>query len=422
MKFKMGFSLLLAMCISRVFSQDTLTVMQYNLLDYNNSPSACVPFVAKTGYIRTILEYVMPDILGVNEVYPNTNTANYLLNNALNVNGATYYKSSGYTNFAGSNLVNVVYYNSNKLFMVSNQAVQTIYRDINIVKFYYRDTNLALTHDTIYLHICVAHLKASVGYEADRNTMATDFMNVLNAVNTAGNYTFQGDFNLYTSTEPAYQTLIANTNAAMRFYDPINRPGDWNSNYSFRDIHTQSTHTAPSNCFSTGGMDDRFDFVLISNSIRLGNKKVLYVPGSYKTIGQDGYHYNDSLTDGTNNSAPSAVINALYNTSDHLPVSLKLKVTPTLTGISDEKTVSAFDVKFQNPVGDNLHLTLFSHTGEKIEIQVYDVIGNLVYEADFHSSGEVNELIMPFHYTKGIYFIKLVGTSRRILVKKIIRQ
>ncbi len=48
-----------------------------------------------------------------------------------------------------------------------------------------------------------------------------------------------------------------------RFYDPINRVGDWHNNPSYADIHTQSTHTVYNNCASTGGMDDRFDFIMV---------------------------------------------------------------------------------------------------------------------------------------------------------------
>jgi hypothetical protein len=45
-----------------------------------------------------------------------------------------------------------------------------------------------------------------------------------------------------------------------------------------------------------------------------------YLSGSLRPIGNDGLHFNSSITSGTNNSVPATVLTALYELSDHLPV------------------------------------------------------------------------------------------------------
>lgn len=80
--------------------------------------------------------------------------------------------------------------------------------------------------------------------------------------------------------------------------------GSWNNNDFFASVHSQSTHTS-GDCFSTGGSDDRFDFILTSDEIINGTDYMKLVPGSYKALGQDGQHFNDRLTGSPqNNSVP----------------------------------------------------------------------------------------------------------------------
>lgn len=421
-KFKiLLFTIILSFSDFILLSQDTVTVMQYNLLHYDISPAACIPIAEKTGYIKTICKHVKPDILGVNEMYPSYSTIDYLLNNALNTDGISYYKRSSYTNLAtGSELVNVLYYNDNKFGLISNTPIQTIIRDINLFRLFYRSPNLATTQDTIYLYVVIAHLKASQGYEAQRATMTNDLMNYLNSINAAKNYLMQGDFNLYSSTEAAYQNLISHANANIRFYDPINRAGNWSANYSYKDIHTQSTHNTGSSCFITGGMDDRFDFILISNDIRVGNKKVSYIPGSYKAVGQDGLHFNNDINASSNNSVTSEVMNALYNNSDHLPVSLKLKIN-YITGVEQNEPSDVFNIEVANPFSDKLEIWFNSKKQQDCIVQVYNPPGSICFESNLKVSVDENYFSIPVNLQKGFYFLKITGKNNKSIVKKIIR-
>lgn len=178
--------------------------------------------------------------------------------------------------------------------------------------------------------------------------MVANAMSYIRNHGLSDNLLFMGDLNLSRSSEQAYINLTYTYDGERYFYDPINREGNWNNNSSFKDVHTQSTHSGNTDCFSSGGLDDRFDFIMSSSSILNGENGIQMIDGSYKALGNDGQHYNKSITDApTNNSAPSDIINALYGMSDHLPVLAKLKVDATLS--INEVPNNIVAVKFPNP-------------------------------------------------------------------------
>ncbi len=330
-------SLLLTLSLT---AQDTLKIMQYNLLYYGKNTTFCTEannsMDSKNTALSTIINYAQPDIFCVNEIDASSSDADYLMHQVLNTSGITHWARA---NVTGSYLSNMMYYNSEKYHLLSQATISGNPRPVDVY-------NMALIADnTIQFTIFVAHLKAGNG-DNEAALRASTTQNVMNyiAAQGEGNYLIMGDFNVYTSDEECFQNLINPSNPDIAFNDPINRLGDWSANYSYAGVHTQSTHTA-SSCFSGGGMDDRFDFILISDPIKEGANQIEYIQNSYETIGQDGNHYNDNLTDGSNNAAPSNVITALYNMSDHLPVSLKLKLN---TNPPSAEPVTIFNKTFDN--------------------------------------------------------------------------
>ena len=91
-----------------IYAQDTLTVMHYNLLNFGNNTGYCNQsnnnYQDKTVYLKTIVAYVKPDILTVNEISNSTLYHDYILNNALNVDGINYYQKGNPPNFSSSNI------------------------------------------------------------------------------------------------------------------------------------------------------------------------------------------------------------------------------------------------------------------------------------------------------------------------------
>jgi endonuclease/exonuclease/phosphatase family metal-dependent hydrolase len=406
-------------------AQDTLTVMHYNLLAYGNFTSYCTSNNnnpnQKDAYIKTIVQHIKPDILTVNEMSSSATYQTRLLNNALNVDGETKYKRATISNTAGSDIVNMIYYNSEKLSLKQSYVAQSNVRDIDIFKLYYKGSNFA-EDDTIYIHCMVAHLKAgnTTSDETQRGIMASAAMAYYKKHFKAGNFMSMGDFNLYTFQEPAYQNFTNFIYPDYSFIDPVQREGNWNNNSSFKDVHTQSTHTN-GDCFSSGGMDDRFDFILASHSIINGKASVKYIPESYWAIGQDGKHYNKNLVDmPQNTTVPTEVLSALYQNSDHLPVMLKLLVDKSLA----INTIPSFDyINIPNPIQHSISVDLSSPQSQWLNVSLFDISGRLLLRATHKSPDGLYQLRLPCAGLKnGLYLLQLNDEDGRTHNQKIIIQ
>jgi len=395
---------------------DTLTVMQYNLLNYNNYTSYCTSsnnnVSNKDAYIKTIIDYVLPDIFAVCEMNQLMTSVDRLLNNALNANGRTNYAKGNRTNLSNSDLINMVYYNTDKLIYHSYTAYPTDIRDINVYTFYYKDPLLSVTHDTAWITCIVMHLKAgsTTSNANERLAEVSILMNQLNALNKQGNYLVMGDFNTYSSNEECYQLLVNHDNPNIRFYDPISKPGNWNNNCSFAPYHTQSTHSSSNGCAASGGIDDRFDHIMTSLDIISGSKNVKYINNSYFALGNDGNHCNDSINQGTNNSVPPAVLNALYGNSDHLPVILKLQIE-TATGIDEGNLKIPFDFYVLSNANENSGI-LVSTVNNKYNIDVFNVTGNKIYSTQISANVGYNNISLSnIEKTFSILFFRITDEN-----------
>jgi len=402
-------------------AQDRIKVMAYNLLNYGNITSYCTltnnSMDAKNGYNASIIDYVKPDILAVVEM-GRADFAHYrFLDSALNVNGVTHYEKAMKMNEAGSNLTSLLYFNNEKLGIAGVISLQDQVRDIVLYRLYYKSPNLAATQDTAFINCIVAHLKSSSSSanQVTRNQMVTTALNYLSQHFPADNYMFMGDLNLYRSTEAAYQTLLNYSNTAYRFNDPINRSGNWHNSSSFADIHTQSTHSSSNGCAASGGLDDRFDFILISDALKTGSKHISYVNGSYTAIGNDGNHFNQSINNGTNNSVPANVLNAIYNNSDHLPVVLELDLDNTIASISDAEKLNQIRVRYENPVNNSLKMYINSEKAQDLTIRLYDVQGREVGSRNEHVYKSTSIAIDMSKLAKGIYIIQVLGSNNELM-------
>ncbi len=86
-----------------------------------------------------------------------------------------------------------------------------------------------------------------------------------------------------------------------------------------------------------GGLDDRFDFQLPSSAL-IDGAGLTYIAGTYRSLGNDGLHYNTSINDGSNFYFPddlarsNALADALFEASDHLPVIAEYQIPAVLSG------------------------------------------------------------------------------------------
>lgn len=421
MKFK--FCVLFLLAGITAYSQDTLRIMQYNLLMFGNNFSSCNQsnnsYVTKTSYLKTIVNYVRPDILLVNEINESTLYHDYILTHALNVDGINYWERGNPPNYSNSDIVNEIYFNSNKLSMTSNVAVETNVRDIDIFKMKFFTTGQPGQVD---LNCVVAHLKAGneTSDENERANETNKLMNYLHNASASGNYTMSGDFNLYTASEQAFQNLLFYSDENIRFYDPISKVGAWNNNSYYADCHTQSTHTS-GDCFSTGGLDDRFDFILVSDEIMNASTNMKYITGSYRAVGQDGEHFNSSINSSPqNNSVPTDVLNALYNMSDHLPVVLEMLVGEDL---GTESFVSEnLSLSFQNPVQNQLELHISFKEPMPLYADIINLQGKILFSASYNLIEPGSIIIIPMDkLVSGIYLLKIYNDNNFIIKRKIVK-
>jgi endonuclease/exonuclease/phosphatase family metal-dependent hydrolase len=410
-------------------AQDSLQIMQYNLLHYGNNFSDCNSSTnnvnEKNQYLQTIIDHVKPDIFTVNELADEITYHQMILNQVLNINGEDKYRKAVSFNFSQSEIVNQMYYNNEKLAMFQQDVVQSLYRDIDVYTLYYKAGDLSQTLDTIFLTCFVAHLKAgqTTSDEADRAEMTTAVMDYIRTNDLKENLLFMGDLNLYTSSEEAYQILTDTYNGIQYFFDPIDREGNWNNNASFQDIHTQSTHSLDTECFSHGGMDDRFDFILTSSAILDGSHGLEMKEGSYQALGNDGQHFNKSiLSDPENNSAPSEVIEALFGMSDHLPVLAQLSVAGALgTKDLDHPMVA---IRFSNPNNGSFQIQIVLEEAQELELSIYDLFGRLQFEQRLpKQSVNVEGQVNASHCNEGMYLLVLKDangnkSSKKFFIKK----
>ncbi|CAN5436320.1 hypothetical protein BH09PLA1_BH09PLA1_03720 [soil metagenome] len=168
-------------------------------------------------------------------------------------------------------------------------------------------------------YIYNSHYKASSSSASIRLQDATAIRNDADLLGPNRNIINVGDFNMFSSTESGYQKLLSAGNGKLN--DPINKPGSWNDNTSFKNIHTQTPYDSTigqPGFDGAGGMDSRFDFQVISNNLNDTNG-LAYIPNSYQCFGNNGSHQlGMPLNTGT--GASPTVLAALSSILDHLPV------------------------------------------------------------------------------------------------------
>jgi len=363
-----------------ISAQDTVTIMHYNLLHYGNTTSFCTQsnnnITTKAQNMAMITSHVSPHILTVNEMGANSFAPNHFLNNVLNINGINYFQGSTLTNVSGDNIANYLFFDARKFTLHQEHVLATDIRDINIYTLYFNDPELWKHSDTSFLVVMTTHLKAG-NTSSDRAIRAATTAMLMDSAGLWSGLPalFSGDFNFYTANEQGYKNLTQPADTTWeRFHDPIQQEGAWQDNPLFAHIHTQSTHAVTNGCAVGGGLDDRFDFILINEVLKYHTTRFAYLPNSYYALGNDGNHLNLSINDGPNNSAPPHIIQALYDASDHLPVVMQLVVN-TPVGISENKKQTPFSsIKYYN---NHLEMTL-SEPASLRQVDLYDLTGKTV--------------------------------------------
>ena len=306
-----------------------LTVVTYNALNFGTNS------VDRQDEFSIVFGELNADVVVMQEITSEVGAD--LLLNAINSNGQSYARAD-FVN--GNDSDHILFYNTFKVDLVGQNYIPTTLREIG---------EYTLSVDGTQFNIYSAHLKASSGgtNEQRRLDEVTVLRNHLETLPSDMEFIVAGDMNIYGSSEPAYQKLIASeSNNTGRLVDllPAEFIGEWHDNVSFASVHTQSPRTVSFGGGATGGMDDRFDMIFANFDINDG-LGLEFVPNSYFALGNDGEHFNLSILDGSNDSASPTVIQALHDASDHLPVVATFQViTDSVAGITVTETSGSTDV------------------------------------------------------------------------------
>jgi endonuclease/exonuclease/phosphatase family metal-dependent hydrolase len=398
-------SLVTVIGISEVKAQEEIKVLSYNVLNYPNPDYDD----HRADTLRKIIDFYTPDIFLMQELKSAAGLQT-LLDVAFNHSGETAFASGTWLSQVSNPntswpLQQNVIYNTQKLTLLEESYLLTVHRDLNLFKFLVNDENLSLHQDSTFVYAFSIHLKSSQGganvqARRDMVEVLTDYLATLEADATV---IVAGDFNVYSSMETGYQLLI-NPNNALPLKDPINTPGNWHDNASFSDVHTQSTRVSQINEDGAGGgMDDRFDFILLSGPVFNEDARVKYIDGTYENLGNTGNCFNQRLIDCTGGSIPSDVVYAMYQMSDHLPVKLEMEVH-----LPSTSTTRQNNERLRALTGSNLVRNQLAVSAKGVhEIQgSYSIVNSSGHEVYRSQTAPVPTLdIYTGHLSPGLYLL-----------------
>lgn len=397
------------------FGQHKARIMTYNILNYTDYDND-----NRNIYYKKIIEAAKPDILVLQEI----KTANSVSQFLSKVLSSKYKAGTFIPNQAINETNNAIFYKDSLFTFLANYPVVitadpgTTERDISEFKLVHN-----FSKDTIIIYS--AHLKSSPGTTNEQRRLkeVTTLRARTATLSDKSYYIIVGDFNLYSSFEPAYLKL---TDAESKgyFVDPRPIYGVFN-NSIYASHHTQSTRwpNLPDGG-SPGGLDDRFDFILISPSLQ-GNNRVKYIDDSYTVFGNDGQHFDRSINDAGNAAVGQEIADALYYGSDHLPVFADFDFG-TFSNLSDEPLISDKTELYQNyPNPFNPSTTISYRISEAgyVKIKLLNVLGQEVKTLvnEYKPAGIYNYQLRMENgeLPSGIYFYSL-SSEKNYFVKKMI--
>lgn len=374
--------------------------MFYNLLEFPEANPQNREVI-----LRDILNEYTPDIFMVCELQSGFG-GDLILDASLNATESLYERVTFVPNQSGgANLQQLLFYRKDKFILEDEEVIQTNIRDIN--HYTLKLSTVDIQTNPVLIEIFVTHLKSSQGgtNEQLRLDMVQEFTNRLETLDPNAFVLFAGDFNIYSSTEPAYIELLDPTNAIV-MVDPIDTPGAWSTNINFQDIHTQSTRVSsgPFGAGAGGGLDDRFDFILVSENM-LSNPTLSYIPNTYKAFGNNGNCFDLSINDSACSGFYSEILREnLYNMSDHLPIVMDLETNEEIVILNIPTAVlNESNLILKNTVVSE-NLNIFNPNGAPIQFWIVNTLGQIVKE--FHSQGGGNIEWDVSYLPTGLYFLQ----------------
>ena len=391
--------LVILLCLSSqlCLSQTQIKTMFYNLLNFSSAPPS-----DRLEHLNSILSSYQPDLFMVSEI-ESPKDAQAILDKSFSYTSAKIVQSPFLYNTSGpSYILQHLYYDDDKFTLNYTDQIKTNTRSIN-------HYNLKLnTSPDVFLDVFIAHFKASSGEfnENERRYEAEQLIDYLKTFEANSNIILAGDFNMYSSNEKAFEILLNGTEA-FNFKDPINTLGNWNNNAEFNAVHTQSTRISNSqfeDYGAGGGLDDRFDLMLISDAIHSNTQSISYVEDTYQAWGNNANCFNNNINSmDCGGKFSSGLREALYQMSDHLPVVMTLEIDHTFLSLNDVGNSNFLSFPQGNMITADLELN-FSLDLLGNRVSIFNQIGQEVV----HFKVLQRELSIDFsNFATGLYYIKV---------------
>ncbi|MFQ5629226.1 MAG: endonuclease/exonuclease/phosphatase family protein [bacterium] len=414
--------LFLIPCLTTATAQiDTLRICTYNVLKFSENTGQ-----NRFKNFRFVLNAVQPDVLVVQEMISATGM-NVLRDSVLNHQTQNEFASGPFID--GPDTDNAIFFRQQKVQLLASRQISTDLRDIS---------EYTMLANDVEFRLYSVHLKAGqASNNAQRRFSETTVLrNHLNNLPDSTHFIVLGDFNIYSASEDAFAKLTdSETDNDGRAFDPVMLAGAWHNNRTFAAIHTQSVRTTSFGGGATGGLDDRFDMILVSGSIynalpgrRGAHMKCL--AGSYTSFGNDGQHFNQSINAGGNGAVAANIANALHEVSDHLPVYVDFELDPNKTISS----ISRFDgnpnhftllQNYPNPFNPSTKISYSISAPAVVRLSVYDISGKevAILVDEFKSPGSHQVEFKATDLMSGVYFYRLhvnglAGISRKMILLK----
>jgi endonuclease/exonuclease/phosphatase family metal-dependent hydrolase len=298
--------------IAKTGSSEKIRIVSWNILNYpdlNGEP--------REEYFRSILEILNPDVLVVQEM-ASAAGVNQFLKEVLNPKKPKLYKAASF--FDGPDTDNALFYKKTMIKIISRQQIPTSYRDITEYKMKIKKGQGKGTKFKVYS----VHFSEGTEAKKKRENEALTLRTYLDGLLPDELFLVCGSFNMMSSTEKAFKILAGNqVNNNGRLMDPIHKKGKWHDKTKHRPIHTESTRKSKFGGGKGGGLDDRFDMILISYGFE-ESETLIYKQRSCCVFGNDGKHLNKAVNKPNNKIVSPDIADALYMASDHLPVIIDL--------------------------------------------------------------------------------------------------
>ena len=383
---------LVLVAATAVAQPTTIRVATYNILKYPNSDST-----QRNAALRTVVGAMRPHVIVAQEVESRIGVELFL-NGVLDPVFDGRFESAPFVDVS-TDTEGAFFYDSTAVSYLGMEVIRTELRGIFGYRFAVNGTT-----DTIWIY--TVHLKAQDGSEerVKRAQEAGHLRTHLDSARAGGHVIVAGDFNVYNSSEPALAALMGEQgNAAARLIDPLASVGDWHSNAEFAAIHTQSPRTTQFGGGVHGGLDDRFDLILVSGSL-----SSVIDRATYTAFGNDGRHFNKAINDGTTTAVSADVAQALHDGSDHLPVFADFRFG--LASIAADRAVGTLRVS-PNPAADVVHFEIDGLGGAGM-LTIRRVDGAVVARLDVEPGARRVDWRCG-DVASGLYTYSLEATNRR---------